>query len=84
MDLPIFAAARPLPRSERCHAGLVVARPFGRPRRPAEPNRRRVEARFETAIKTAAQRYIAVQALDADGHVLSTSPVVERHGVSGS
>jgi hypothetical protein len=39
---------------------------------------------FETVIKTDAQRYIAVQALDADGHVLSTSPVVERHGVSGS
>jgi hypothetical protein len=28
---------------------------------------------FETAIKTPAQGYIAVQALDADGHVLATS-----------
>jgi hypothetical protein len=39
---------------------------------------------FETAIKTAAQGYLAVQALDAAGHVLSTSTVVERHGASGS
>jgi hypothetical protein len=39
---------------------------------------------FETAIKTAVQRYTAVQALDADGHVLSTSSVVERNGASGS
>jgi hypothetical protein len=38
---------------------------------------------FETTIKTAAQRYIAVQALDADGRVLSTSTVVERDGASG-
>jgi hypothetical protein len=33
---------------------------------------------FETAIKTAAQGYIAVQALDRDGHVLGTSTVVPR------
>jgi hypothetical protein len=33
---------------------------------------------FGTAIKTAAQGYIAVQALDRDGHVLGTSTVVPR------
>jgi hypothetical protein len=32
---------------------------------------------FETAIKTAAHGYVAVQALDGDGHVLATSGVVQ-------
>jgi hypothetical protein len=39
---------------------------------------------FETTIQTAAQGFVAVQALDAEGHVLSTSSVLQLHGARGS
>jgi Arylsulfotransferase (ASST) len=34
---------------------------------------------FETAIKAKAKRYVAVQALDGNGHVLATSPAAAVH-----